>query len=118
MKKYIPLIAFGTLFCIGLLVKDDLLQKTAAGIRVSEKEEALYYIIQSLLWIPITTISGFWMFLFPKKVATWVKDVFRVKTVWSTIHFFNLRVIGFVLILFTIGNIKSKYDLYFDLFFK
>jgi hypothetical protein len=118
MKKYIPLIAFGTLYCIGLLVKNDLLQKTAAKIMVSEEEEALYSIIQMLLWIPITTINGFWMLLFPKKFAAWVNDVFRVKTVWSTIHLFNLRVIGIVLILFTIGGIKSYFELYFDLFFK
>ena len=118
MKKYIPLIAFGTLLCVALLVKDDLLQKTDARIVVSEKEEALYYIIQTLLWIPITAINGFWMLLSPKKFAAWFTDVFRVKTVWSTIDLFNLRVVGFVLILATYGSIKSKYDLYFDLFFK
>lgn len=118
MKKYFPLIAFGTLFCIGLLIKNDLLQKTDAGIMVSEKEEALYYIIQMLLWIPITTINGFWMLLFPKKFSAWRDDVFRVKGVPSTIELFTLRIIGFVLILFTIGGIGSYYGLYFDLFFK
>ncbi|MCG2787131.1 MAG: hypothetical protein L6461_18740 [Anaerolineae bacterium] len=79
MKKYIPLIVFvvvsEVLFWLGLLVKDDFLRKIDAGIAISESEEAIYHIIQMLLWIPITTIGGFGMLLFPGKIKSLLYDL-------------------------------------------
>jgi len=118
MKKYIPLIAFGTLFCIGLLVKDNLLRKLDAGIAVSESEEAIYHIIQMLLWIPIGTISGLGMLLFPMRFKDWWNSIFGANIVWHPLQLFMLRILGFGLIVFTLAGIKSYFDLYFDLFFK
>lgn len=118
MKKYIPLIAFGTLFCIGLLVKDNLLQKLDAGVMVSEDEKSLNYMIQVLLWIPIGTISGFWMLLFPIRFKDWWNSIFSANIVWHPLQLFMLRILGFGLIVFTFAGIKSYFDLYFGLLFK
>ena len=122
MKKYLPLIVFvvvsEVLFCLGLLVKDDLLRKVDAGIVVSQSEEAIYHIIQMLLWIPIGTISGFGMLLFPGKIKSLLYDFTGSKHQGYPYEELVWRIVGFGLILFTFGGIKSYFDLYFDLLFK
>lgn len=112
MRKYIPLIVFGMLFCLGLLVKDNLLQKLDAGVMVSEDEKSLNYMIQVLLWIPIGTISGFWMLLFPMRFKDWWNSIFGANIVWHPLQLFMLRILGFGLILFTFEGIRSYVELY------